>query len=275
MIIRTTFPTLQSSGPSFLVVGADRVFIRPLDFVPGYVVLDGEPARVLGGLLGNGGPAFPGPDNEHLWVTAQTGLNRMMVLVGLDGQPVGPSITSTDTFPASSDGTGQLVLTTTTGTYVETPAGRTLITTGTLVAIGPTRWLTIEREGGACEFVVTDRPRATRRVLQVVPCAVNTYFPGVVSPDGRTGAFVRDVPNGEEALHVIDLVSGADHVLAGKPMAADGSSGRLVWSPDSKTLWFVTRDFQIGIVDRDGSHFRRLGLDLPPVAQLAFRIIRG
>jgi hypothetical protein len=55
-ITRTAIPALQSTGPIYLVVGPDRAVIRPLDFVTGYVVPDGQPARPLSGALGNGGP---------------------------------------------------------------------------------------------------------------------------------------------------------------------------------------------------------------------------
>lgn len=41
-ITRTSVPSLASTGPVSVVVGSDRVIIRPLDVVPGYVVVDGD-----------------------------------------------------------------------------------------------------------------------------------------------------------------------------------------------------------------------------------------
>ena len=69
-VTRTAIPAVQSTGPVYLVAGLDRVVIRPLDFVPGYLVPDGHPAQPLTGLLGNGGPAFPGPDPSTSGLTS-------------------------------------------------------------------------------------------------------------------------------------------------------------------------------------------------------------
>jgi hypothetical protein len=254
------------------------VIVAPLDFVPGLVVLDGQPSRAMTRLPTEGGPAFPGPDDRHWWAGERTcdhGHVARMDLVDLDGRPVGPSIARPG-FPASGDGTGKLVYITATGTYLESPTGRSLITTGTVLAIGPTRWLTIEHRGQGCELVTTDRATGARRALHAVDCLKDdTYFPGVVSPDGTTAAAVEGFATGTEALHVIDLASGADQVLGVQPLYADGSNGHLVWSPDSRSLWFVTQQGEVDIVDGHGSHLRRLPLDLPPVAQLAFRITAG
>ncbi|MEU7650795.1 hypothetical protein AB0C42_15550 [Micromonospora taraxaci] len=43
-ITTTAKPALRSGGPVSFLVGPDRVVIRPLEAVPGYVVPDGEPA---------------------------------------------------------------------------------------------------------------------------------------------------------------------------------------------------------------------------------------
>jgi hypothetical protein len=59
MITETRVPPLMSSGPVSLVAGPRQAIIRPLDFVPGYLVPDGRPARLLPAALGRGGRAFP------------------------------------------------------------------------------------------------------------------------------------------------------------------------------------------------------------------------
>ena len=58
-ITTTYFTPLQSTGPVFLVVGADRAVVKPLDAVPGYVVPDTGPVRELPGLLT--APVRPSP----------------------------------------------------------------------------------------------------------------------------------------------------------------------------------------------------------------------
>ncbi|MEU7779125.1 hypothetical protein [Micromonospora parva] len=44
-ITTTAVPALRSGGPVSFLVGPDRVVIRPLEAVPGYVVPDGKPAN--------------------------------------------------------------------------------------------------------------------------------------------------------------------------------------------------------------------------------------
>ena len=59
-VTQTILPALQSEGPVSFVAGPSQMIIRPWDFVPGYVVPDGEPPRQLTGALGHGGRRFPG-----------------------------------------------------------------------------------------------------------------------------------------------------------------------------------------------------------------------
>lgn len=51
-ITRTTQPALASSGPVTFVADAEGALVRPIDFVPGYLIPDGQPARVAPGMLG-------------------------------------------------------------------------------------------------------------------------------------------------------------------------------------------------------------------------------
>src|SRR5258707_3165037 len=67
-ITRTALPALQSNGPVSFVTDAEGALVRPIDFVTGYLIPDGQPARVAPGAFGAGRPAFPGPDPRHLWV---------------------------------------------------------------------------------------------------------------------------------------------------------------------------------------------------------------
>ena len=69
-LTRTTVPDLLSGGPVYLLAGSDRVVIRPLDNVAGYLVVDGKPARQLSPLL-NQGPILAGPSAQPAVDAAQ------------------------------------------------------------------------------------------------------------------------------------------------------------------------------------------------------------
>jgi hypothetical protein len=262
---------LQSTGANSLVLGRDRAVIRPLDFVAGYVVPDGQPASRLSGILGDGGPALPGPDRDHLWIATESSGQRRMELVGFDGTPTGVSIPTPDSF-ATSDGTGYLLLSGTGGVYLARPSGQTRVTTGALLAAGPTRWLTVEcDQQHRCDTVVTDRATGIARVLGP---AEPTPAPsaGVISPDGGTAAMARDTPTGP-VLHLVDLSSGQDHATAAVLINFD--DGTMVWTPDSRLLFFVDRDGHLGIVDARTGQIRDLGVQLPAIDQLAIRVTTG
>jgi hypothetical protein len=84
-ITRTTIPGLGSGGPASFVVGADQAIIRPIDVVLGYVVPDGQPAREMSARLSQDGPAFPGPDLNHVWVQSGENSHAVIVLAALHG----------------------------------------------------------------------------------------------------------------------------------------------------------------------------------------------
>jgi hypothetical protein len=125
------------------VVTPSAAIIRPLDFVPGYVVPDGEPAQQLPKPLRHGGPAVPGPKPGQVWTPA--GQGRTERLIGSDGQPTGAVVHlpgDTSGFTAS-DGHGYLLVPTGGGVYDARPDGLHRITTGSVVASGPTGWLAV------------------------------------------------------------------------------------------------------------------------------------
>jgi hypothetical protein len=269
-ITRTAIPPLQSSGPVYLVVGRDRAIVRPLDFVPGYVAPDGQPAMPLTGPLGDGGPAFPGPDPDHLWVLTGTSERRMQ-LVSFEGTPSALSIPISDGFPVS-DGSGYLLVSSTGGIYLARPDGLTRVTTGSLLAAGPTRWLTTECDvHQRCSLVVTNRATGIARTLGPSGPEPGGMQPGVVSPDGSTAAVKRETPTGA-VLHLIDLTSGHDHPIEAPVGAPDQAD--MVWTPDSRLLFFVDRDGHLEIIDARGTQLRDLGIALPAISQLALRVGR-
>jgi hypothetical protein len=269
-IIRTFVPGLASSGPVSFIAASTEVIIRPWDLVPGYAVPDGQPARQLTAGLSHGGPALPGPDPRHVCVPNGDNQHPAMVLVGLDGKPTGVSIPiPADMNPLQTDGTGGLLLTGAGALYDARPDGLHRIT-GTLLALGPTRWLTRECDSNHhCATVVSDRTNGTRHTLEDLPgYAAATPTPGMISPDGATAALIDPAT---ARVHLLALASGADHPLTVfySRQAAPGET--MVWSPDSRWLFVAESNGRLAVIDAHTRQLRDLGAPLPQLSQLAIR----
>lgn len=271
-VTRTVVPGLLSSGPVSFLATADGVLVRPLDRVPGYAIPDGRPARSLGGLLIGGGPLYPGPRPGQVWVPVDGGSPLRMVLAEVDGRPTGTrvDIPVNNAGPVRPDGAGYLLVTGTGGVYDARPSGLRRITTGALLAVGPTRWLTVDCDDrDRCVLVVTDRVSGARHVLAPSTSDPNVLS-GVISPDGKTAAVLRNAPAGP-SLDLINLLTGAERPL---PVHADQdgfNDGTLVWSPDSRTLFTVDAGGALLTVDAQTHRVRTVALQLPPLTQLAAR----
>ena len=184
-ITRTAYPALLSGGPVTFVTDAEGALVRPIDLVPGYLIPDAKPAREAPGAVGAGGPAFPGPDPRHLWVPDGASDGRM-VLVGTDGRRAGPSIGAppqgspvNTLLLAIPDQAGYLLFPGTGGAYDARPGGTSRVTTGTVLAAGPTRWLTAECSGRArCQPTVINRSTGVRYPLSTrVPLSAPSAAP--------------------------------------------------------------------------------------------------
>ena len=271
-VTRTLLPQLNSSGPVSFVVGPDRAIIRPLDFVPGYEVHDGEPARNLSAVFGAGGMALPGPDRNHVWVQTGAGRNASMSLVGFDGRRTHTSIPIPrgGDFP-SADGTGYLLFNLTGGVYRAGPDGLHRVTSGLLVAAGPTRWLTLECDSRHdCTPAVIDRATGHRHTL---PPSILRYSSGggVISPNGRTAALFREEFGGYLALHLIDLTTGAERATGVVLAPPNDPHGPFVWSPDSRWLFAADSHDQLTVIDNRTGRVHFLGVGVTGVRQVAFR----
>jgi hypothetical protein len=275
-ITRTAVPALQSSGPVSFVAGAEGALVRPIDFVTGYLIPDGQPARAAPRALGAGGPAFPGPDPRHLWVADGADGDRM-VLVGVDGRGTGVLIAvpaGSSQLSAIPDETGYLLFPGIGGVYDVRPGRTSRVTTGALLAAGPTRWLTDECDSQArCGPVVIDRSTGARHALSLHLDQASYAPVGVISPDGTVAAV--QAGSSSARIEMINLATGAEHALPHRIASADeGQESTMAWSPDSRWLFLAASDGLYAVGSRTGqiidlSH--ALGATLPALTQLSIR----
>ena len=276
-VISTPGLGVASSGPVSFLAGPDLAIVRPLDFVAGLAVRDGHNAADLTGALSRGGPVVVGPDAAHIWVdTGANGGPDVMTLTDWSGIPTRSSFSvPTDWFAmsAQSDGAGGVLFMAQNGsTYQAQPGQRKLLTTGNLLAVGPTGYLVREcATAKKCQTSVVDRTTGKRRTLakSIVPFG---GVAGLISPDGQTAAVIDIAKVGSTAgrLSLVDLSSGVEHPLATDLGTPTGSSS-MVWSPDGRWLFVVTAAGHVAVIDPDTRHVRGLGLQLPFIEQLAIR----
>lgn len=266
-ITRTTAPITSSGPPTLLVVGPHEVLAHGWDGGGGWLVRDGGPAQPLRGLLGNAGPAFPGPEPGQVWVQTGNGQNQKMTLVGLNGRSTGVSVPIQY---GGSDGAGYLLATVVGGTYDARPDGLRRITTGQVLAVGPTGWLAEECDDRhRCTLDLIDRQTDERRALR--PTRDDEFSSGVLSPDGTLAAMAGATDeSGVSALHLIDLRSGADRRMTVMVDTNVGVGYGWAWSPDSRWLFVADAAGLIRAVSRDGE-VHTLHTGLPAIEQLAMR----
>ena len=280
-ITSTVFPGVASSGAVSFLAAPHAAIIRPWDVVPGYLIPDGQPPRAPGGSLASGGVLLPGPATGQFWMqTGQGGATAPMALIGPSGRPIAAARSTRVTIPSTMnsfpapDGSGYLLLTGPGGTYDIRPAGLRRVTTGTVLAVGPTRWLAAECTRHArCALVVIDQRSGARYALGgFVDEPANVS--GVISPDGRTAALLRPgTGGGAPQLHLVDLGTGSDRRIAVE-FNQDASAfpdDPLIWSPDSRWLFAADQNGQLQAVNIRTGLAQSLDLSLPPVQQLTIR----
>ena len=272
-VTRTTIPALQSSGPVSFVAGPHQAIIRPLDFVPGYLVPDDQPARTLPAALGSAGQAFPGPRPGQVWVQSGFGADTVMSLVTTSGARIGPSIRLPEAvgYGAVPDGQGYLAAERNGAAYDVRPGGLRLAAAGTLTATGPSAWLVVQCPGARrCVEAVVNPATGARRIL-TGEAARPGWESGITSPDGQYAAVLRYGPDQTVLLHLINLSDGSDRRVAiAIALASQGSPG-LAWSPDSRWLLAAAADGALRAIDPRTGQVRGLGISLPPVTYLAVR----
>jgi hypothetical protein len=302
----TYVPPLETANPDVsFVIGPHEAVIRSTDLVPGYVVPDGQEARLLTGLLAGGGPFVPGPAHaQAAWVTTGSPTSPRLSLVTLGGRISGPTIRFAPGGPqlsttAVSDGRGDVLVDT--GSFNVYDAGPRWDrpVPGTVVAVGPTAWLVVTCNPlyRHCRNTVVDIADGARRTLPG-PAAGYPYdffsWPptGVIAPDGGTAAVAETAsgqpttseiaseggtagvsPTGSDSVltvHLINLRTGANRDL-GIPLGADLSDESMAWSPDSRWLFVAAADGKLVAVDARTGRAQLLQAPLPAVEQVAIR----
>jgi hypothetical protein len=273
-ITRTSVPPLASSGPVSFIVGPHQAVIRPLDFVPGYVVPDGAPARLLPRLPDRGGPVTPGPDPGQVWVVTQNAGHPALSLEGLDGSQTGVSIPLPRGGPspltAAPDGDGYVLLTSGHSVYDARPGGLRRVAIR-LAAVGPDSWLAVTcRHGRRCRNVLIDTSSGGRHALPGPPVRGSDWPPGVISPDDSAAAVVLISGDGKATLRLIDLSSGASQPVA-VPVGEQAGGCTLAWSPDSQWLFAASSHGTVLAVSARTARAAGLGVALPFISQIAIR----
>jgi hypothetical protein len=273
-VTSTPAPTPAIDFPPVFVVGSDRVIVASPDDTARYVVRDGKPAADLPVALQGATLILPGPDQRHLWTNQRAGDLNGLALVNLDGKPTGVTI---DVPPygsvQGSDGGGYVLLTSIGGSYHAQPGEVHRITNGTLLASGPTRWLTIEcNDKLSCANVVIDHATHARHFLDTPVESANENS-GTISPDGKTAALLlpSDGISGN-GIKLLDLESGAGKPVNVTPPAPGNSLGpQWAWSPDSRWLFVTDAAGRVIVINRRTARATPLGTQLVPVTALAFR----
>ncbi len=265
-IAQIQVPPLPSDGFGLIsfLVGPDRVIAYPPDSGTGYLVRGDRPAQTLD-IPAFTGPAFPGPDARHVWVSTPAG-DRMR-LVDLDGRASGPVLQAPPE-TSRSDGAGYLAYGDTSGVYDVRPDGVHRITTGELLAVGPTGWLVAECDSRhRCDTVSINRLSGQRRTLGARRRQADDD--GVICADGSTAALFENDSAATSRFTLLDLRSGHART-AHVALPENQNASRLVWTPDSRYLFTVAANGRIAVVDKTG-HVRLLPATLPPMTQLALR----
>ena len=276
---RTIVPPLLSNGPLSFVVGPRQLIVRPLDFVPGYLVPDGQPARSLPRALSHGGTLIPGPRPGTAWYQSGNQAGSLS-LVRMDGTRTGTSMPLPGNGQAQviPDGRGYaLAFGFHAGDLYDVASRVIRPIAGTLAAVGPASWLTVQCRGHhRCSDVVVNSATGARRVLPsraagpaVAPPVLGP--PGVIASDGSAAALLRAGPGGQVTLHLLNLMNGRDHRV---DLTLDrGSAGAqtLAWSPDSRWLFVVAANGRLVVVNARTQHIENIGVKIPSVSQIAIR----
>ena len=267
-VTQTFVPSIDSTGPVSFVTGPTQMIIRPLDVVPGYLVPDGKPARLLRGTLSHGGAVVPGPRPGEVWLQNSP---HSLALVRLDGSRTGVSIhlPPGEWWLASPNGRGNVLLSGVGEIYDVWPGGSRYIG-GILAAAGPTRWLTVNcYRPQPCAAVVTNPPPghignwAARRSRRSPPASSHRTAPRPRYTGSRPAARSRCTYSTWSPERISRSRSGSNQKSV--------SPGMLAWSPDSRWLFVITAHGRLAAVNASTLQVEGLGVRLPWLSQIATR----
>jgi hypothetical protein len=256
VVASTPIGSVLSTAPTYLVVGPTTVVVRPYDNVRGYVVDDNNGAVTSpGGLLDRGAyMACADGRRNRIWLGFDA-----LVQVDFNGTLVAQLPAPERPVPIGCDGAGEMLYRQGSNTFVTSDGLPTLVTAGDVIAAGPTTFLV--RDCATCELTVVDRATGKRHAVTVDSADTTPQsFPpqpqgriGSISPDGRTAALFHT----GEGIVFVDLRVGAsrgDSTVAGEFQS-------LVWSSDSRYLFFIRGGYQLSVFDRDTLGVNTLGVD--------------
>ncbi len=270
-IVRVSAPISGGQSVSFLV-GPHEVVVRPWDCVSGengYFIRDGQPATALGGVLADCGTTLPGPDPGQAWVQNDDPRNPRLVLVGLSGQLTGVSMPGQNS-SVVPDGAGYALVTLVGGVYDARPDGLHRVTTGRVLAAGPSGYLAEDCDfRHTCTMDVIERHGGARHVPGPAP---DQFGSGVISPDGTLAALVTQPTTDTDTvvLHLVDLGSRTDHTTRVMLSARQDPLSVMAWSRHSQWLFVADATGHIVAVDRTG-RARALDTGLSAIEQLSVR----
>lgn len=267
-ITRTPVPRIASSAPSSVVATAGGVVVRPLDNVTGYLVPDGQPAQPLQGRLAYGGPVLPGPRQGTMWVPEAGEATDHLLLVDVQGRELGERLDAPPGNVGSmiADGSGYALFSGLGGVYSLHPGSARRIANGSIVAVGPTRWLTQECDQyGACRFLVVDK--RTGATHEVGLASTRAGWPaGAISPDGHWAALINPDTNGMYLLDLDDSTAGFQLSLTQPP-----DENQMVWSPASDWVFVSDQSTGLHAISIGKRAEVELPVQLPAITQLTVR----
>jgi hypothetical protein len=216
---------------------------------------------------------FPGPSPDRMWVRPADDHQPVMALATLDGRRLAdfvPVPAGSSSLEAAADGAGYLLYPGIGGVYDARPGGLRRISSGVLVAVGPTGWLAVEcDERYRCQTVLISRANGLRHT--VADGEISRDGRGVISPDGSTAAVMTSGPNGAVGLAIIDLASNRVLRIPGLAVSQDTMDGAMVFSPDSNWLFVVTADGAVSVINPRTAAVSPLGISLPALSPLVVR----